>query len=378
MAKKVLKVQKYIRDNGLDALVKEFKLKTRDYPHKVLIKYDQIESSMGLDEVQGCRGLILEKDTWNVLCFSFEKFFNAEEGHAAKIDWNTAKVLAKLDGSMIQVYWDARKEEWFAATTGTAEGEGEVNNKDGTTFNGLFWNTVRTKYNLNVDDLKKGTVYVFELMTPYNIVVTPHTESSVALLAVRNLKDLSEYNYEALKTVVKTLGVPLVEAFDMNVKDVGAIKRTFDGMPFTEEGYVVVDANFNRIKIKNPAYVSAHHLKGKMGNHHIMGIIKTNEIDEFIATFKEREDEIRKLESGYNTLITKLVKCWGELSQLRPKNITPKEKKQFAMNLFDIVNKYDVKQFSGLFFGLNDGKVASISEYMMNYDDKKLYHLLIE
>lgn len=378
MAKKVLKVQKFIRENGLDALVKEFKLKTRDYPHKVLIKYDQIESSMGLDEVQGCRGLILEKDTWNVLCFSFEKFFNAEEGHAAKINWNTAKVLSKLDGSMIQVYWDSKKEEWFAATTGTGEGEGEVNNKDGTTFNGLFWKTVRTKYNLNVDDLVKGHVYVFELMTPYNVVVTPHTESSVALLAVRNLKNLSEYNYEALKTVSETLGVPLVKAFDMNVKDVGAIKRTFDGMPFTEEGYVVVDGNFNRIKIKNPAYVSAHHLKGKMGSHHIMGIVKSNEIDEFIATFKEREEEIKHLESGYKLLISKLVNCWDELYLLKPKNITPQEKKRFAMCVFDVAEKYDVKGFTGLFFSLNDGKINSINDFMVNYDDKILYNLLIK
>jgi hypothetical protein len=159
---------------------------------------------------------------------------------------------------------------------------------------------------------------------------------------------------------------------------VGAIKRTFEGMPFTEEGYVVVDADFNRIKIKNPAYVSAHHLKGKMGNHHIMSIIKTNEIDEFIATFKEREEEIRELESGYQNLLNNLSNCWNELLTVRPKNITPKEKKKFAMNVFDVVNKYDVKQFSGLFFGLNDGKVETIGEYMMNYDDKKLYHLLIK
>ena len=374
----MLSIIKYIKEHGLENAVKEFKLKTRDYDHKVLIKYDQIESSMGFSEVQDCRGLILEKGTWNILCLSFRKFFNAEEGHAAMIDWNTAKVLSKLDGSMIQVYWDYKKEEWFAATTGTGEGEGEVNNKDGTTFNGLFWKTVITKYNMNIDDLKKGNVYVFELMTPYNIVVTPHTESAVALLAIRNLKDLSEYNYEALKKVAETLGVPLVKAYDMNVKDVGAIKRTFDGMPFTDEGYVVVDGNFNRIKIKNPAYVSAHHLKGKMGSHHIMGIVKSNEIDEFIATFKEREEEIKHLESGYKLLTSKLANCWDELSLLKPKNITPEEKKRFAMSVFVLAEKYDVKGFTGLFFSLNDGKINSINDFMVNYDDKILYNLLIK
>lgn len=372
----MLSIIKYIKENGLENAVKEFKLKTRDYDHKVLIKYDQIESSMGFSEVQDCRGLILEKGTWNILCLSFRKFFNAEEGHAARIDWNTAKVLSKLDGSMIQVYWDAKKEEWFAATTGTGEGEGEVNNKDGTTFNGLFWKTVRTKYNLNVDDLKKGNVYVFELMTPYNIVVTPHTESSVALLAVRNLKDLSEYNYEALTRVAETLGVPLVKAYDMNVKDVGAIKRTFDGMPFTDEGYVVVDGNFNRIKIKNPAYVAVHHLKSKTSEHAIIDIVKSNEVEEFAATFPERREEIFKLHEGYVELTKSLEDAWEELKDKRPKNITPQEKKKFAMAVFEVIGKKDLKEFSGLFFSINDGKVESVREYLTDYDNKRLYKML--
>jgi hypothetical protein len=38
-------------------------------------------------------------------------------------------------------------DKWFAGTTGTAEGEGEVNNKLGTTFNDLFWDTVKVNMN---------------------------------------------------------------------------------------------------------------------------------------------------------------------------------------------------------------------------------------
>jgi hypothetical protein len=54
---------------------------------------------------------------------TFRKFFNAEE-NAHKIDWKTAKILEKLDGTMIQLHWDWYAQTWFAATTGTAEGEG--------------------------------------------------------------------------------------------------------------------------------------------------------------------------------------------------------------------------------------------------------------
>ncbi len=129
----MLKIQEYLLKHGLEKTVKDFSLKTREYEHKILLKYDQLVSPtlMGLPEMQDCRGIILEKGTWNVMSLAFRKFFNSEEGNAAKIDWNTAHVLEKLDGTMIQVYYDWHDMTWYAGTTGTANGEGEVNNKNG-------------------------------------------------------------------------------------------------------------------------------------------------------------------------------------------------------------------------------------------------------
>lgn len=374
----MLSIIKYIRENGLDKAVLDFKLKVRDYPSKILLKYDQIESSMGLSEVQDCRGLILEKDTWKIMSLSFRKFFNNSEGHAATIDWDTAHILQKMDGSMIQLYFDWNKEKWFAATTGTAEGEGEVNNKLGTTFNDLFWKTVIDKYNFNDSLLNKDYVYVFELTTPYNIVVKPHGESSATLLAMRNRTTLEEVGYEGLKKVAISLGIPLVKRYDLNAKNAGKLIKTFEEMDWYDEGYVVVDGNFNRIKIKNPAYVSVHHLKSKTSEHAIMDVVKTNEIEEFVATFPERREEIFNLSDNYIALIDKLNSVWDILKTKKPKNITPKEKKRFAMEVFKELEDSDLKVFSGLFFSLNDGKVGSVKEYMMNYDTKRLYQRLIK
>jgi hypothetical protein len=202
----MLKIVKYINEHGLTKAEKEFKLKVKDYGHKVLIKYDQIDSDMSLREVQECRGLILEKLTWKVMNLSFYKFFNNAESQAAKVDWDTAHVLEKLDGSLIQLYWDWTKETWFGATTGTADGDGEVNNKLGTTFNMLFWDTVKNKYNLDVKNLNKDYCYAFELTTPYNIVVKPHGESSATLLAARNRTNLEELSFKKLAKISKKIG----------------------------------------------------------------------------------------------------------------------------------------------------------------------------
>lgn len=98
----MLAIQKFLREYGLAKAILDFGLKAKVYETKVLLKYDQLcgPSLMAKTEVQECRGLVLEKDTWKVMSLAFTKFFNSEEGNAHKIDWDSAQVLEKLDGCL--------------------------------------------------------------------------------------------------------------------------------------------------------------------------------------------------------------------------------------------------------------------------------------
>jgi len=141
---KELAIVTYIKAYGLDKAIIDFELKCKEYDKKVLLKYNQIDSDMSKEEVQDCRGLILEKDTWKVMSLAFRKFFNSAEGHASRVDYLTAWIWEKCDGSLIQLYWDWNEGKWFAGTTGMAEAEGEVNDKANTSFAKLFWETIAT------------------------------------------------------------------------------------------------------------------------------------------------------------------------------------------------------------------------------------------
>ena len=369
-----LNIVKYIKKYGLEKAIKDFDLICKENDKLILLKYNQIYSPMDRIEVQESRGLILEKNTYKVISMAFMKFFNHGETNAANIDWDTAYVLEKLDGSLTPLYhYDGA---WYVSTTGTINGEGEVNNKFGTTFNDLFWTTVKTKYNLNVNDLNTNYVYVFELTTPYNIVVKPHTESSATLLTIRDMETLKEIGYDELISIANSIGVPLVKRFNINAKSVEPLLKTFKNMPWSEEGYIVLDGNFNRIKIKNPAYVAVHLLKNRTSEHSIMDVVKSNEIEEFASTFIERREEIYNLHKNYNELINRLENIWKLLEPLKPKDKSPEEKKRYAMEVFRVCEENNIKMFTGLYFGLNDGKIESISEYMLNYDNKRLYQIL--
>src|SRR5438045_764436 len=116
-------VQNFLRSNSLAELEQRYAVAHKRhlrYPHLVLLKYSQIDSPMGERIVQECRGCILdESKNWECVSRGFDKFFNYGEVHAAAIDWGTAVVQEKVDGSLIMLYW--YDEAWQVATSGTPD-----------------------------------------------------------------------------------------------------------------------------------------------------------------------------------------------------------------------------------------------------------------
>ena len=369
----MLAIQEYIKKHGIDKTISDFSLICKEYNHKILLKYNQLVSPtlMALPEMQDCRGLILEKGTWNVLSLGFRKFFNFGESNASNIDLNTAKCFIKEDGTFIQCYFDYIIGEWCYGTTGTANGEGNVNISM-VTFSELFLSVVGYDFK---DKLNFDLIYMFELCTPQNIVVTPHIESKVVLLGARYQSDLKELNFNQLELVSSVIGVPLVECVNISLNSLDEIKLRFENMPFYSEGYVILDDKFNRVKMKNPAYVAAHFLKSKSGSHHIMEIIKQNEIEEFTSTFPNKKEEVNTLVNKYNFLITNLEQhCEYFLNFIKVnKEYT---QKQYAEHVFFYSKIHNLNDFTNLFFGLKNGKIIDSLDYLNTLDNKRLFNLL--
>ena len=135
-----MELQEYLRENGLERLSQEYKIKInrhQKYPHLVCLKYSQIESPMAAKVVQQSRGIILnEKRNWDIVSYAYDKFFNYGEPLAVQIDWQKATVYDKLDGSLMILYYYDNK--WQVQSSGTADGSGEVNGFN-VTFAELFW-----------------------------------------------------------------------------------------------------------------------------------------------------------------------------------------------------------------------------------------------
>lgn len=307
-----LEVQRFLRSGGTaDSLLPLYAIKAKRhprFPNLVLLKYDQIASPFGERIVQECRGIILdEADDWRVVSRAFDKFFNHGEGNAAPIDWATARVQEKLDGSLAVLY--PYRGEWHVATSGTPDASGDVNGF-GITFRDLFWRTFEAS-GAKVPNPDLRLCFSFELTGPLNRVVVQHAEARLTLLAARDL--VTQLEIPARFVPPKFAPIPPVTEFGLQSFD--EVAHSFVAMnPLQQEGYVVVDANFHRVKVKHPGYVALHHAKGGLSRKAFVQIARSGETSEVIVAFPEFGPALNDVKRDFDALVAEVE---GDYARLR-------------------------------------------------------------
>lgn len=294
-------LQEYLRTGGtFEALAETYAVKAvrhKTHSNLVLFKYSQIASDMSLPLVQECRGVILdENDDWRVVSRSYDKFFNYEEPNAAEIDWATAVVQEKVDGTLCTVYEYAG--ERHVATTGTPDASGPVNNGE-IIFAALFWETLGLYLGEDWETppwQDTDWCYLFELTTPHNRVIVNHLQASLTLLGVRDRA--TGLWIKASETVMAQV-VPVVREF--RLQSFADIQSTFATMdPIEQEGYVVVDAAGSRVKVKHPSYVALHHMKDGMTQKSMLEVIQRGEVPEVTTHFPELAAGFNRVKALYD------------------------------------------------------------------------------
>lgn len=329
----------------------------------VMLKYNQINADMTSPIVRECRGLILdESDCWKVVSFPFTKFFNADEPNAAKIDWTSAVVQEKLDGSIMSMYW--YKGEWRVASNGSPDAGGNVHGFE-ITFAELFWETYKSMgYELPMIS-QNGFTFIFELTSPYNRIVVPYRKAQLTLIGIRN-------NLTQKEEPVRSLYYPnyrKVKTFGLGSLD--EIINTFANFSgIDSEGYVVVDDQFNRIKIKHPNYVSLHHLKGNEGPtpKKILGIVLTGEGAEVLSYFPEWKVLFEEATTSFQNLVKDLTK---DYTSIKVDHIADQKEaqKEFA-------KQAKLSKCPDALFKLRAGKVESIKQYLLDSGAEVVLDLL--
>lgn len=346
----------------------------------VMFKYDQIESDMSLPIVQECRGLILDFDTNDIVSFPFKKFFNAGETNAAKIDWSSCWVGEKIDGSITKVVKIGDKLLW--STNGVPNAfNAPLAEQIGCTaksFGDLMLIGLKNAFDEYLKKaldnhrcfdsseewfkslLQEGYTYIFELTSPFSKVVVQFHDTKLNFLGCRNNETFEEtyFTDHDLKNYFNTPKVFPLTSLD-------ECKKATEAMGPDQEGFVVCDKNFNRIKVKSILYVSLAHMRnnGVLSYERGIEIVRGNELEEVVTYFPEFKEHLEKIKEKYDLLVSHLEASWDGFNTLVTALAPRKEAAIWITKNFDI---------PGVGFALLDGKVKSVKEWIEKCPAKNL------
>ena len=223
-------------------------------------------------------------------------------------------------------------------------------------FGDIFFNNF--KYIENPSDfLNKNYTYMFEMVSPYTKVVVDYPDINIYHIGTRNNITGEELNVD--------IGIKKPNIY--NLKTEQEVKEAANKLPFNEEGYVVVDNFYHRVKIKSPSYVNAHRLINNPVVHKekILDLIRSNEQSEFLSYFPEYQNNFKDIEDKFLDYKSNLNMI---MNRVKDMNMTNKE---FA--LFCIKEFKEDRDFGFKFF---QGKIKTVQEYIDNLTNKKIIERL--
>ena len=337
------------------------------------LNYHQFLSPMTEAICRECRALILEVGTWNVVAKSFPKFFNLGETSGldveAAFNWGQFRVMPKLDGSLITFYH--YQGEWRASTRSRPDASGPVG--EAGTFRDLIEIAVQDQvqrvrgFAVSRSDawahftaqLSPEHSYGFELTAPENRVVCSYENRALTLLTVWNLSTLTEEPTEAhLCWLYPIVGA---EAGHTTLETITARLAKMNW--WEEEGFVLQDDEFRRLKVKSPAYLLASHAVTSFhSDKQKVGLILSGQMDDALAHLPVIYiDRVEKLLQAVKSLIARIEADYAAFEGLE-------DQKSYAMAVKD-------RAWAGVLF--NRRKGIEVAETLTRMGGEKVLALLV-
>lgn len=337
----------------------------QDPPYCLSIKFDKgltifsytSQSDFNEKICREARGIIIDVTYLRVVSYAFDKFFNWGDRNSSQIDWGSASVQTKLDGSLIKIVRDDKfhnVKDWnILISTNNCIDAFTADLPDPSVFK-TFGDLVRSELEKYASRIESGYTYIFEICSPYNRVIIPYRETKLWHIGTRNNLTLQEEDIE--------LGIEKPETHSLHSID--DCVKTAARLPYTEEGYVVTDRAYNRVKVKSPSYVAAHQIICNLSEKRVFRLITTGEVDRFMEEFPEHK------------MLVDRVKTWIRNFEEYVKWFTE------TNNLLDIVSdKVFAKavvgcKCSNFMFGRRHGKWKTPMEFLEQYPDSKVIDFL--
>ena len=212
------------------------------------------------------RGLIINRNTGEIVARPFDKFFNWGESDRITLS-PIVTITEKMDGSLGILY---RVDGVYRiATRGSFDGE-----------QAQWATSFLDKYDFT--DLSNELTLLFEIIYPENrIVVDYGGYSGLILLAARNRFTGEYLPFDEVIKLGKQYSLTLPPMFSFS--DINAIIDSMDDLE-NAEGYVVEFADGQRFKFKSKRYFELHRMLSNLSFKSVLREIQNGTIDAFLET----------------------------------------------------------------------------------------------
>lgn len=312
--------------------------------------------------------LILRSSLWNsggyLISAGYKKFFNYTEAPQVTPDPVTlenANAFEKLDGSLLicSLYND----EWILRTRGTIDARimenGDeidyfVNNK----YKKFFHNRVHKIDNMLYDGGPVAFTYLFEWVSPKNQIVIFYPEPDIRLVGIVDNQDYSYFSQNVVDEVAKNHHLLRPTRYTFNsVEELYTSVKAFEG----KEGICLYYNGDQDIKkFKGLDYLAKHSFMSKVSNKETINLFATLNYPDYDTFYnyivKQFDFEIAEYARPFMENVTDAYTKWETvLMQLKyiAKSLKDTPRKEAADY---ILNTSFMKQYSGIIFGLLDGK----------------------
>jgi RNA ligase len=189
-----------------------------------------------------CRGLILNRDTGEMVATPFPKFFNIGERPETEYEslpCEPYRIFAKMDGSLGILY--RYNGEYRIASRGSFDSPQAI------------WATKHLQRYYDLSSLPDNLTLLFEIIYPENrIVVDYGSREALVLLAAYNRYDWTEVEWTEIRNLAHQYGLPLCSSLDNKTLDQCIDEKKT--LPISEEGWVIRFSSGLRVKVKGEEY----------------------------------------------------------------------------------------------------------------------------
>lgn len=226
-----------------------------DYPNLVLIYIDK-NSDLNNIIVNICNGIIIDKNTLKIVCYTFNKCSNQTD-----LPENLCKdnlyVETALEGTLLRMYYYDNK--WMYSTKKCIDATKAkwLSDKN---FLEMFKDCIAFNNRDNIENiLDKNNCYSFIITHPENNIVTPYSVPIAFHISTRNMNNLYE--------ISENIGFPMIEKKLINKDGLSTFfSKILNDTSILYEGFIFIDTNYNRWKIKTPVFNKVRELWGNTNN----------------------------------------------------------------------------------------------------------------